>query len=215
MEKDFIGLINKTYRLLDCFPQGDPLKNKAKEKALRILESVSIISSKNLVSQDHQESAVIRLSADLEVLETYLELGHHQGWLSNINLLILKNEYIKLKSYMGSFHKVEALEKTPQLPQKAEQKPSMLPPNQNKLKEDRVKKEREVQKPIQLDQFSARQAIILKILNNREQAQVSDIIKEIPNITKRTLRRDLDDLLKKGKIVRAGEWNKISYKVGS
>src|SRR3989344_525485 len=60
--------------------------------------------------------------------------------------------------------------------------------------------------------LSERQNKILSILSRKEKVQVSDIIKEIPKITKRTIRRDLDDLLKKGKIVRVGEWNQVFYK---
>ncbi len=62
-----------------------------------------------------------------------------------------------------------------------------------------------------IEKYSQRQSKILEILNKKENAQVSDFIKELPKVTKRTIRRDLDDLLKRGKISRAGEWNQVFY----
>jgi predicted HTH transcriptional regulator len=60
---------------------------------------------------------------------------------------------------------------------------------------------------------SIRQRKILETLVRSQKAQVSDFIKILPNITKRTIRRDLDDLLKKGKVIRVGEWNQVFYKI--
>ena len=36
----------------------------------------------------------------------------------------------------------------------------------------------------------------------------------LPDITKRTIRRDLDELLESGKIVRVGEFNQVFYQIG-
>jgi DeoR/GlpR family transcriptional regulator of sugar metabolism len=40
-----------------------------------------------------------------------------------------------------------------------------------------------------------------------------DLQKVLPNITKRTIRRDLDELLETGKIIRMGEFNRVFYKI--
>ena len=35
----------------------------------------------------------------------------------------------------------------------------------------------------------------------------------LPDITKRTIRRDLDELLESGKITRLGDFNQVFYKI--
>jgi len=60
-------------------------------------------------------------------------------------------------------------------------------------------------------ELSGRQAKILELLSLKGKVQVSDIIKEIPSITKRTIRRDLDTLLKSKVIDRTGKFNQVFY----
>jgi len=61
--------------------------------------------------------------------------------------------------------------------------------------------------------LSARQSKILELLDKNEKAQVMDIQTVLPDVTKRTIRRDLDELLKTEKIQRFGEFNQIFYKI--
>lgn len=56
-----------------------------------------------------------------------------------------------------------------------------------------------------------RERKIVKILGEEREAQVGDLKESFPDISKRTLRRDLDGLLEKGIIVRNGEWNDVYY----
>ncbi len=62
--------------------------------------------------------------------------------------------------------------------------------------------------------LSDRKLKILEILKDKGKAQVSDIQKILVNVSKRTLRRDLDELLKTSKVKRFGEWNQVVYTLG-
>jgi DNA-binding transcriptional ArsR family regulator len=152
---DIVKITNAVYRLLDHLPDSDPLKNKAKEKALAILERAT--------------------DKDIETLQNYLELARSQGWLDAMNVMIINKEYGVLRDSI-------AISKTPI-----------------------------IQKVPKIENYSGRQKAILELLLGQEKVQVADIIKKIPNVTKRTVRRDLDDLLKKGVVVRMGEFNHIFY----
>ena len=155
MENDVVKITNAVYKLLECLPDADPLKNKVKEKALAILEAASV--------------------TDIEALQKYLELARSQGWMGGMNFLIIKKQYDELKQNL-------VLQKEPSL----------------------KKGEKQLA-------YSGRQKAILDLLKSQQKLQVADIIKEIPDITKRTVRRDLDDLLKKGVITRMGEFNQVFY----
>lgn len=61
--------------------------------------------------------------------------------------------------------------------------------------------------------FNEREEKILEFLRERGKVQVSEVKKIFPSISKRTLRRDFQRLLKKGIIERIGEKNNTFYKL--
>ena len=61
--------------------------------------------------------------------------------------------------------------------------------------------------------LNGRQEKMLEILRYKEKVQVWELKKLLPDVTKRTLRRDVDDLLKRNLVVREGEWNDIYYRI--
>src|ERR1041384_2144214 len=99
MQCDISKITNALYKILDFLPESDPLKNRAKEKALAILENATLVSDsegwvslKNLLSVEREE-AKAKLHSDIEVLESYLAIGRNQGWINAMNFLIITNEY--------------------------------------------------------------------------------------------------------------------------
>lgn len=73
-----------------------------------------------------------------------------------------------------------------------------------------VKEQREIEKP-SLGKLNQRQQKILNILRQKEKVQVWELKEFFLDTSKRTLRRDLEDLLKKALIQRSGKWNKVFY----
>ena len=232
MADDFVKVINSTYKLLDFFPDNDPLKYKAKEKALEVLGNLTVMGDVDGWTSLKKEKAGTELLDDIEVLKNYLKLGKHQGWVGGINYLILQKEFDEIKGTIkvprGSVsHSLRIGLKAglakPFAPILQEKESQKVIPHQ---KEEKVKQKTDIIKePLllqphlpktedELAKNAVRREKILHIINNMGRAQVSDIIKEIPQVTKRTIRRDIDELLKKSKIVRNGEWNKIFYQVG-
>ncbi len=182
MEHDFVKITGGVYRALDFLPEGDPLKNKAKELALAILEAV--------LRKDLAE----KLQKDIIVLESYLKLAKSCGWISDMNYLIIAKQYQEIRNF-----NIEI--KNPPSPK--------APAWQGKPKEQETEKPT----PSVVENFSERQTKIIDILKKKERAQVADLIKQLPRITKRTIRRDLDDLLKKKKVARVGQFNQVFYQI--
>jgi len=168
MQENLAKIISATYRLLDYCPEGDPLKNKAKEKVLAILENAT--------------------PEDIGLLQDYLELGKTMGWIDGVNFLIVSKEWASFRV-------------------------SLQPARAPKLKADEIFKPQLRPKHIAPEAGSPRQRKILAMLAQRERVQVQDIIKEMPDVTKRTIRRDLDDLLKKGEVTRTGAFNQVFYQI--
>lgn len=77
----------------------------------------------------------------------------------------------------------------------------------------RAEKE-EVKKEEKFDpEIDERKKKIIKILKEKENVQVGDVKEILPNVSKRTLRRDFDVLIKKGVVERVGESNSTFYKL--
>jgi len=179
-----VKLTNTVYKLLEFFPESDPLKNRAKDRALQILE--------NLMEAAPRDGASLALlGRDIDVLLGYLWIGKSQGWLNSSNCLIIANEYEKIKKEIEPIieltQKLPGIENQPVL-QEVGQEPAFV-------------------------KTTARQRKILEFLSQNEKAQVMDLRAILPDVTKRTIRRDLDELLEAGKIVRLGEFNQVFYKI--
>jgi len=54
---------------------------------------------------------------------------------------------------------------------------------------------------------------IVQLLRQKASAQIRDFNKILPEVTKRTLRRDLDFLLQNGLVARMGDKSKTEYKI--
>jgi hypothetical protein len=164
MEEKLIKLTESVYKLLEYFPESDPLKNRAKDKALAIMEDLRL--------------------EDVDILLGYLQIAKSQNWLSAINFFIISNEYEAIKKEFRPVTK----------PVQSTQKRVNIVLNNS-------------------SNFSERQKKIIELLEKEEKAQVMDLQKVLPNITKRTIRRDLDELLQAGKVLREGEFNQVFYRL--
>lgn len=202
MEDKYLKITDAVYKMVEFFPEGDPLKTKTKEKVLEIMERLVLLCSNPGPTVLQKEKVSNQVQEDIEVLKNYLNLAKSQGWLDNMNFLILVKEYDKIKEELNSA--TDIMQRglgaiTPSFQEPKGQTP-LLKNNKNQ--------------PTPTDKsLSDRQKKIIEVLERQEKAQVADFKKILPNISKRTLRRDLDDLLKKQKVVRAGEWNQIFYKI--
>lgn len=241
----FVKITNAVYEILDFLPESDPLKNKAKEKALAILEGLTAIFSekgwasvKNYLSSEMEKTREQTIK-DIEVLENYLRVAKRQKWVSDMNFLIIANGYNEIKNqirenkiFVGGAEKIISgnVDKLNVPPGGGDFSGEIL--NMGN-KENLPKREQNHRSATSLNrnqsnhEVSARQEKIIKILFGRENVQVADIIEALsesqdgnkssaklkPGVTKRTIRRDLDDLLKRGKVVRLGQWNRVSYKL--
>lgn len=224
-QQDYLKVTNAAYKLIEYFPDGDPLKNTTKQKVLTILEGAT-----SAISEAH----FLQVAKDIEILKNYLSLARYQGWMSDMNFIIIAREYDQLAfsvarkmpkhepsvtavSKPGDIHPEKEIAKqaveslVAQLPKKTEMVNQETPEKKPEaIKKALPKTEPENQN---LNKATARQKKILDIVKRVPKTQVADIIKHLPNVTKRTIRRDLDLLLKEGRVQRMGEWNQVFYEI--
>ena len=187
--KDLIELTIKVYKITLFFPKKDPLRYKIRDVANRILEN--FIALKNSNKEDF--FIIAEIKKDIDVLDSYLEISKWQNWVSYFDILNLKNEYVKIKN---SFSEIDIVKNSKEIKIPIEQSFHQEP------KEDLKKKK-----------LNIRQEKILDILKTKEMIQVWEVNRILPDVSKRTLRRDFEQLLKEGSVERIGAKNQTYYKL--
>lgn len=201
---DWVKITSAVYKLLDFFPEGEPLKNRAKDKALAITENLVLVFGTQGWASFQRDKASSQLLEDIEILLNYLKLAKSFGWIDSVNFLIISKEYEKIKSQIG-----QPIENTSIVAQTQKVTFKKTVENQISFTEQRISKPKAPEFLI-----SDRQKKILQVLSEKDKAQVSDFKIVLGDITKRTIRRDLDELLKNNRIIRVGEWNQVFYQIG-
>lgn len=129
---------------------------------------------------------------DLEILDSFFEIAKAQNWVSLEKMLRIQKEYDKIKAEI----------------KKIENCSSELP---GLLISEKSSKEKPEAYPLQVS--NSRHEKILEFLKEKGKAQVWEVKQILPEVTKRTLRRDFESLLKKGIIERKGEKNNTFYEL--
>lgn len=198
MQKDkYLKLTNELYKVLDFFPESDPLKNRAKDKALAITEALVLITNISGWTSFQNEKVKVQLHDDIDILLGYLWIAKMQKWINSINYLIIAKEYEKLRNEIGSPINITTKEV----------------PKDLKTEETKTEETKTIIATDITIEITDRQRQILEYLKKNNRAQVMDLQKILPDITKRTIRRDLDELLSAGKIERSGDFNRVFYTI--
>jgi len=133
---------------------------------------------------------------DIKVLNSFLEVAKSQNWVSPSDILAIQKEYDNLNGGL----KKEKLEKS---------NPAEFKPQQ--LEKEQPLEDNSPQVIIQ--GLVERQEKILAFLKESGRVQVWQAKEVFPEVTKRTLRRDFEQMLKKGIIERVGQKNDTFYQI--
>lgn len=230
-----LRLSSAVYRVTERFPEEEPLCFLIRERALLILENVCILSldgnpgSLNLKSED-KEAIYQELIVDIEVLKYYLRIAGEQEWVNKENFSVLLREYQALQRKVKESWERFQRESQQGLQNKnlssglkdATTSPDSLETERGTADLNKegataslgVESKKEKQIKIKLSQFeNPRHRKILRILSQNEKAQLGQIKKFFPQVTKRTLRRDFNELLAKGWVEREGEGKATFYRL--
>jgi len=186
MNQDFlIQLTNNLYRLTILFPKKEPLRYKMRELADDILVRPS--------------------EKDIEALNKYFEVAKTQNWVSPFDVLAIQKDYDNLREELNLIS-----EKTPQIFSDH----SISEEIPRKIDNGGIIAETVLKVPeFQSTERNERQERILAFLRENGRAQVWEIKQVFPEVTKRTLRRDFEQMLGQGLVERIGERNNTFYQV--
>ncbi|MDO8503336.1 MAG: DeoR family transcriptional regulator, partial [bacterium] len=150
----------------------------------------------------------------LEVLDSFFEVAKAQNWVKTDSILAIQQDYAKLKD---EFEKAKVDER--QLSLVAE---FVKPAEDKKTFEGKDNsaetilfdiESRTENKPLKAGSMLERQEKIMDFLKENGRVQVWQVKQVLPEVTKRTLRRDFEYMLSQGLIERMGERNDTFYQV--
>jgi len=191
-EKDeLLKLTLAVYRVTDRFPENEPLKYSIRETAGRIFNFA--VSSQN--------GGPGRLQSDFELLQTYLFIAKIQNWVAERNFLALEKEYDKVKqSFCAGSVKPLCEKCNGKNGIKAEKREIVKQENGKTAKRDFP-----VMPPYE------RKQKISDIIKEREKIALRELLASFPEMSKRTLIRDLENLIKEEHIKKEGNGRHVIY----
>jgi len=139
---------------------------------------------------------------DLETLNSFFEVAKTQNWVSPFDILAIKKDYDSLREELRLINS-----KNPQIfsdPNSSEAMPRTI--NNEEIMAARTFGAQSIER-------NERQEMILAFLREKGRAQVWEIKQLFPEVTKRTLRRDFEQMLEQGLVERIGEKNNTFYQV--
>lgn len=179
-------LVFITYKATADFFEKEPLRISIRQKTLDVVSDYLI--------KDKNREVVYRLFENLDALLLYLEVAEKEKkaekMKENIYIPVLIKEYQQMQEEAQSLIKQDNATRILN-PVSATKKKAMPAPRQEFLKQRHKK--------------------IIAILKKQEFAQIKDFKEIMPEVTKRTLRRDVDELLSKKFIERKGSRNSTVY----
>lgn len=198
MDRDFfVALAFSTHRVANILPEeGSILAACIKGSANRVLTDLVVIAEENPITLEQKQEIAPRTMQELDSLARHFRQAKDNNWINRDNFLLLEEEYGKIRGLLEGL-----------LQESAAPEPVTL--SDDRAEPEPVAQTAEAAPAV----LTERERKILELLAYKERAQVWEIQKILPDVTKRTLRRDLDDLLKNSFIERVGEWNAVSYKL--
>ncbi len=189
MDSDyFIQLTANLYRLTLLFPKKEPLRYKMRELADDILANLTSILRGSFYKS---KNLILETEKDLEVLNGFFEVAKNQNWVSPFDVLEVQKEYSKIGE--------EIKKLSSSTPARTETVSSEAEP-------------RKIEGKGSLER-NPRQQKILEILKEKGKAQVWELKQIFPEVSKRTLRRDFEQMVNQGLIERIGERNETFYQI--
>jgi hypothetical protein len=210
--EEITELTRKLYKLTLSFPKKEPLRYKIRETADDVLRSIvvwDIVCNSNPIKFSKsinlkKEEIIFETEKNLAVIKSYLEVAKWQNWASYFDILEIEEEYDRIER---DFKKEVEFLKEAQI-----KKDLDLSKSQKADRKDEKSQIQTVQKN-KNSFLNDRQQRILNFLKERKEVQVWQIKEIFPQVSKRTLRRDFEQLLKRDIIKRVGEKNNTFYKL--
>ena len=199
MNKDYlIKLTFSVFRLAENWEETNFLKFQIINFANQILIDFILLSASN--PEPKLKKGFLK---NIELIQGVFIEARNQKLIERKQYLLFQKEYRRIKNIIEE----PVLFESKQVKgDKAEKKEKVI---SSETEKETIKETALEVEPVK--DLNERQKKILEILKNKPSVQVWELKQILSDVSKRTLRRDLDELLKIGLVKRQGEWNEVFY----
>ena len=200
----FVRLIVATHKVVNTLPKEDLLRTQVQDSANKLLVSLILLAQENPMAAEQRRTVATKAIREIGELMAYLNYAKRIAQINPQNFVVLEREYNKVGEFLRKLHQSNTELALYQAGSGAalSRSPKSFSPKPPKSDLGAPKSD-----------LSTRQTRILELMRNKPKVQVWELQKVLPEVTKRTLRRDLDGLLERSFIIRQGEWNQVFYQI--
>lgn len=180
------------YRTTNLFPPDEPLKNQ-----LRKASSEVVI----LLAQGEFRDTILKVGE----IKIFLDIAKAQNWLKPVNFDFLRNVYLLLADALSV--SLESEEGVGNAEKVIEKKPKPTPLLPKPKKEERPIRDED----LVISEADLRQRKIIAYLKENKRGKLSDFLSVLGNVSDRTIRNDLTDLINNNLIKRIGSNKDARY----
>ncbi|MDD5013083.1 MAG: hypothetical protein PHI45_02670 [Candidatus Pacebacteria bacterium] len=192
--EEIIKLTNAVYKVTDLFPPREPLKMAIRKEALNIL-FFSVLFLKDFNPKNKEDSL-----ASIKIIETCFKVSRKQNWINEKNFEILEREYAKVGEFLKEkiSIKKESVSKKPAVEKQPKKEPEKFEISN---------------KSIEYEKLSDIQLKLLEVLQNKGQLRPFEINTYFPQLSPRSVRRELKELREKNIINSTGGGKSTFYEI--
>ncbi|MBI3671402.1 hypothetical protein HY249_01245 [Candidatus Azambacteria bacterium] len=197
-----LDLTHAVWKVLDLSVESDLLRDKIKDLSSEILTKYTAY-----LSEDESNGSEIVLSIDS--LIALLSLAQKTSHIREINFLILKNEYKKIRFYIASKLESKSLdqanERSISKKMEGESRPAEKKNENANARSAKKEEKKEIEFEEDVKELTDRQEVIMKFFNSNQskRLRLKEAKKFFPSYTDRTIRNDLKSLCEIGVIARS------------
>lgn len=238
MVEELIKLTNALYKVTDLFPAKEPLKFAIRKEALDVLFFCISSEKQNTTPQLQSKEIFLKKGLDcIRMLKTYFTIAEEQKWIDERNFMVLEESYqlfeekfnqelsqVRFNQELsGAAVKSDSLPKIEKREEpKKESKPltskiSGQEKNNPAAKKAETESSRLVSNnsasEIDYEKLSSVQLKVLELLQGSGKLRPNEIHKHFPNVSPRSIRRELQGLKARHIIDVVGAGRTIGYKI--
>ena len=224
LQRKIFELTLALYRVTDFFPPQEALRKHLREKANEIFGSVTEYGYGGYASAAER----VAICSRLQSMKGYLELARSLRLVKPINIAVLEREYDAISGFFEKRYEhefdIRMTQRDQDFHNHNEERQEVTEPLQTwdefnretegrvpavvaevLTKSDFVKRETAMEVPRQSNGLNDRQKTIVEHLKTAQQAKISDFYSVFDGISSKTIQRDIQGLVVKDIIKKAGE----------
>lgn len=209
------------YLVTNPLADQDPLKWRLRDLALQAVADISdLVASR---SESRQIGIIETVVATFNRVISFIDIAVQNRSVSEMNLTILKQEYLQLRSKMESFRQQiqPALFAAPvqppewlAVPAAANPAPALTAQYNNRPLSEVVSVKDKGRKTEDQDKSlnNSRREAIVAFVKKHDWSSIKDIARAVPGVSSKTVQRELADLVRQGTLKKEGDrrWSRYA-----